>query len=125
MRRVPFRSDESGVATVMFVLCMPFVLLVMIFAVDVANWFVHKRHLQNQADAAALAGAGAYTFPNCNNTAIRNTALRYSGKGDSVATVQLADRHPHAAGRTARGDQQEELLPSVDARRRRPAGRAV
>ena len=86
MRRVPLRGDERGVATVMVVLCMPFVLLVLIFAVDVANWFVHKRHLQNQADAAALAGAGAYIFPNCDNTLIRNTALRYSGKGDAVAT---------------------------------------
>lgn len=86
MRRLPSTRGESGVATVMVVLCMPFVLLVLIFAVDVANWFVHKRHLQNQADAAALAGAGSYIFPACDNLAIRNAALRYSGKGDAVAT---------------------------------------
>ena len=33
------------------------------FVVDVGNWFVHKRHLQMQADAAALAGGGLFTLP--------------------------------------------------------------
>ena len=31
----------------------------MVFVVDVGNWFVHKRHLQMQADAGALAGGGS------------------------------------------------------------------
>jgi hypothetical protein len=85
MRRDGLR-DERGVATVMVVLCLPFVLLALVFAVDAANWFVHKRHLQNQADAAALAGAGAYRFPDCADDPIVNSALRYSGKGDATAT---------------------------------------
>ncbi len=85
MRR-SFVSDERGVATVMVALCMPFILLFCVLSVDVGNWFVHKRHLQNQADAAALAGGGAYTFPVCDNSLITNTALQYSGKGDGTAT---------------------------------------
>ena len=79
-------ADERGVATIMMALAIPLILVVCVLGVDVANWFVHKRHLQTQADAAALAGAGVFTFPSCDNTLIRNTALRYSGKGDGTAT---------------------------------------
>lgn len=84
-----FRSslrDERGVATVMVALSIPLILLVCVFAVDAANWFVHKRHLQTQADAAALAAGGMFTFPSCDNALIRNTALQYSGKGDGSVT---------------------------------------
>jgi len=84
MSRPNLVSDERGVATIMVALCLPFILLVLVFAVDAANWFVHKRHLQNQADAAALAGAGAFRFPACDDSLIRNAALRYSGKGDGT-----------------------------------------
>ena len=31
--------------------------------IDVGNWFEHRRHLQTQADAAALAAAGDVRFP--------------------------------------------------------------
>lgn len=85
MRGSSLIANESGAATVIvagiiLVVALPFA----VFAVDVANWFVHKRHLQTQADAAALAGAGLYTFPSCDNAAITSAALRYSGKGDGV-----------------------------------------
>lgn len=80
-------TDERGVAVVMFALCMPLLILFCALAIDVGNWFVHKRHLQTQADAAALAGAGAYTFPVCDNGVIQETAMRYSGKGDSSGTI--------------------------------------
>jgi hypothetical protein len=80
MRRPSFITDQRGVATVMVALSLPVLLLFCVLSVDVANWFVHKRHLQTMADAAALAGAGAYAFPNCDNNLIRNKALEYSGK---------------------------------------------
>jgi len=80
------RDDERGVTTVMFGLLIPTFLLFCVFAVDVGNWFVHKRHLQTQADAAALAGAGAFRFPSCDNGLITDAALRYSGKGDGSTT---------------------------------------
>ena len=46
--------------------------------VDVGNWFLHKRHLQLQADAGALAGGGVFTFP-CSDDAIVNETRRYAG----------------------------------------------
>ena len=55
-------------------------LLFCVLSIDVANWFVHKRHLQNQADAAALAAGGMFPFPNCDDIAIRAKANEYSGK---------------------------------------------
>jgi hypothetical protein len=92
MRRRRLIAGDQGVATVM----VAFMLLVVgvpfcIFAVDVANWFVHKRHLQNQADAAALAAGGVFRFPSCDNAVITNTALRYSGIGDAVAKYNATD----------------------------------
>jgi len=86
MRGPSVIRDDQGVATIMVALSIPVILLFCVLAIDVGNWFVHKRHLQNQADAAALAGAGAYTFPACDDNLVINTALRYSGKGDAVAT---------------------------------------
>ena len=41
----------------MVVFWIPVLAVMLTFVVDVGNWFEHKRHLQMQADAAALAGA--------------------------------------------------------------------
>jgi putative Flp pilus-assembly TadE/G-like protein len=89
-------GDEHGVVTVMFALMLPTLLLFAVIAVDAGNWFVHKRHLQTQADAAALAGAAAFSFPSCDNTKIRSAALRYSGVGDG--TVAYNDKYPTVDG---------------------------
>ena len=71
-------ASERGAVLPWFVLLLPILLLFVVFVVDVANWFEHKRHLQLQADAGALAG-GAYLF-NCPNTAPATAAARrYSG----------------------------------------------
>jgi hypothetical protein len=48
------------------------------FAVDVGNWFVHRRHLQNQADAAALAGGDSFGIP-CGNGPILSNTYNYGG----------------------------------------------
>ena len=51
--------------------------------VDVGNWYVHRRHLQTQVDAAALAAAGSFNgcflTPTTANTNVTNTALLYAG----------------------------------------------
>jgi hypothetical protein len=39
------------------------ILLIAALAIDSAIWFVHGRHLQTEADAAALAGAQLFQFP--------------------------------------------------------------
>jgi Putative Flp pilus-assembly TadE/G-like len=59
-------ASERGAALPLFVLWLPVLVLFVIFVADVGNWFVHKRHLQMQADAGALAG-GPF-LSNCPNT---------------------------------------------------------
>jgi hypothetical protein len=52
--------------------------LFVVFVVDVGNWFEHKRHLQLQADAGALAGGGVFTIP-CSDTPIVSETRKYAG----------------------------------------------
>jgi hypothetical protein len=73
------RNDETGAAWVWFALSLPVAAVLAAFVIDVANWFVHQRHLQTQVDAAALAGGGSYAYPNCSDSIIENDALKYSG----------------------------------------------
>jgi hypothetical protein len=61
------------------VLWLPVLVLMASFVLDVANWFVHKRHLQMQADAAALAAARDWAQPGCDWARIDATAHRYGG----------------------------------------------
>ena len=56
-------ASERGGVLILTALLMPAFLFLLILVLDVGNWYVHKRHLQMQADAAALAG-GAY-FGDC------------------------------------------------------------
>jgi len=93
----PDLHHERGSVIVMFALLLPALLLVLAFAVDVGNWFTHHRHLQMQADAAALAG-GAY-FGDCfsadpakaaaANTTIENHATAYAGNASSTFNFQV------------------------------------
>ena len=71
-------AGERGAVLVMVALWLPVLLVVMTFVVDVGNWFVHKRHLQMQADAGALAAAGEFRFP-CADAPILQKAAEYSG----------------------------------------------
>ena len=89
--------DERGGVVVLFALLVPTLLLVFAIATDVGNWFVHRRHLQMQADAAALAGGDL--FGNCfstdssvaaaANTAIEDEAGRYAGLSSSPYNLQV------------------------------------
>src|SRR5215210_471026 len=76
--RIEPGSGERGAVIVMVALWLPVLLIVMTFVVDVSNWFVHKRHLQMQADAGALAAAQEYRFP-CSDSPILQKAAEYSG----------------------------------------------
>ncbi|HEU5110419.1 MAG TPA: pilus assembly protein TadG-related protein, partial [Micromonosporaceae bacterium] len=63
---------------VMMAAILPVAILFCGFVIDVANWFQHDRHLQTQADAAALAGA--LNFQSCpDNQPIRDKVDEYSG----------------------------------------------
>jgi hypothetical protein len=76
------RSDrlrgEDGGVLVMVTLFLPVLVLFITFVVDVGNWFEHKRHLQMQADAGALAGGGLFTLP-CADDGIVTETRRYAG----------------------------------------------
>jgi Putative Flp pilus-assembly TadE/G-like len=75
--RIVSLEGERGAVLVLFAVFAPVAILLAAFAIDTGNWFVHKRHLQLQADAGALAAAQA--FQPCNNAAIEAQAHQYSG----------------------------------------------
>ena len=80
------RSD--GGVLVMVVLWLPVIILFATLVADVGNWFAHKRHLQMQADAGALAAGGSFTAP-CNNTPIIDFARKYAGDPTNAAPYNL------------------------------------
>jgi hypothetical protein len=77
-------ADERGGVLVFVAIGLPVLLAVFAIALDVGNWFVHHRSLQNQVDAAALAGGDL--FGNCFTmspdnafAAMKTEAARYAG----------------------------------------------
>ena len=68
---------------VLFALMLPVLIGMGGLVIDVGNWFAHKRHLQTQADAAALAGAGEFRFP-CSDAPIIDEAAEYSTVDDAA-----------------------------------------
>jgi Putative Flp pilus-assembly TadE/G-like len=84
------RTGERGAIVVMVALWLPVLLVCMTFVVDVGNWFVHKRHLQTQADAAVLAAAQEFKFP-CSDAPILQKTDEYSG---STYNAQIGGTPP-------------------------------
>lgn len=76
-------TRESGQVVVLFALLIPVMFALGAIVMDVGNWYVHKRHLQTQVDAAVLAAAphfvGCFYDPTAANAAIASTALAYAG----------------------------------------------
>lgn len=81
-------GGENGGVLVIVALCLPVFVLVITLVVDVGNWFVHKRHLQMQADAGALAGGGVFTFP-CSDDPILAETRKYAGDPTNAAPHNL------------------------------------
>jgi hypothetical protein len=71
-------QGEDGGALVMVVLWLPVLVLLITLVIDAGNWFEHKRHLQTQADAAALAAVQDVRIP-CDDQPILDSAQKYSG----------------------------------------------
>jgi hypothetical protein len=63
-RTLEVLRDERGAVTLTIALAFPFFLAFMAMVLTAGDWWVHARHLQTQADAAALAAAQDY-FPRC------------------------------------------------------------
>ncbi len=80
-------ADEKGGVLVMVTVWLPVLVLFVMFVLETGNWFVHKRHLQGQADAAAFAGGAM--FSDCfmpaggGDAAIFNEASKYAGEAGS------------------------------------------
>jgi Putative Flp pilus-assembly TadE/G-like len=81
LRRIA--REQRGAMAITVALLFPALLGFGVIAVDIGNWYVHKRELQTQADAAALAGAANFNYP-CNDTQIQNAAKSYAGKDHNV-----------------------------------------
>jgi hypothetical protein len=81
--------EEDGSVLMFFGLALPVIFLLLAMAMDFGNWYVHKRQLQNRADAGAFAAGLAYAteFSKCTRSAtmadaedaIRTAARQYAG----------------------------------------------
>ena len=100
LRRIA--REQRGAIAITVGLLFPALLGFGVLAVDVGNWYVHKRELQTQADAAALAGAGSFKYP-CDNSPISAAAESYAGKDHNVFGNVPAARTPSCStNRTSR-----------------------
>ncbi len=81
----PAHDSERGGVLVLVAVAIPVLIMLASFVIDVGNWYEHKRHLQLQADAAALAGGGLYKSPCDSGTdsAIAAEARKYAGPAAS------------------------------------------
>ena len=52
-RRAPLH-DERGQTIVLFSVLLPVIVLLTSIAWDAGNWWIHRKHLQTQVDAAVL-----------------------------------------------------------------------
>jgi hypothetical protein len=93
-------GEERGGVLVMVAVWLPVLLLFAMLVLEVGNWFEHKRHLQLQVDAGALAGGGlfnaCFSDETAGSAAIENEARRYAGDpawaggaGQSVYNAQI------------------------------------
>src|SRR3989440_7427905 len=96
-RRLFGLRRERGAVIIIVAAFMTSAIALVTFVIDVGHWFEHKRHLQMQVDAGALAGGSA--FANCAagssadrasvtsaaNKAIATETRRYAGSNDYVA----------------------------------------
>ena len=103
----------------LFALLIPVFLGIGAIVLDVGNWYVHKRHLQTQVDAAAFAGATKFVGcsfqfgnPVAANVAIKATALgvrrRYEPRSGHVESAGPGTQ------RCACGSQRRSLLDEGD-----------
>jgi Flp pilus assembly protein TadG len=115
------REQRGSMAIAAIGLAFPLFLLFGVLAVDVGNRYVHKRELQTQADAGALAAASAFTHP-CDAGAISASAESYAGKDHNVfanlptsgsSRIFLLNQ-PNFAGQAKPGDSELTGNPCAD-----------
>ena len=86
-------AREDGGIIVLVAMLLPFLMLFLALSVDIGNWWVHKRHLQHQVDAAALAGGAlfgqCFSDPAAGSTAMQAEATRFGGGAGSTYNGQV------------------------------------
>ncbi|HET6848410.1 MAG TPA: pilus assembly protein TadG-related protein [Gaiellales bacterium] len=83
---IRFCRDERGQTLALFVVFLMSLLGMAAFAIDVGSWYQDKRHLQADADAAALAGAAGLRTGSAVSTATANfNTNKLSGETVNVA----------------------------------------
>ena len=94
--------DEEGGVLVFFALAAPVLAIFLALSVDIGNWWVHKRHLQMQVDAAALAGGARFSecFPDAavGDAAITAEATRFGGGPGSSYNAQVGNANQGTIG---------------------------
>jgi hypothetical protein len=103
-------AGERGSVLVIVAIGVPVFVLLMALVLDIGNWYAHKRQVQNQVDAAALAAGVAYgyNFPLCTTPAgatatanIVNAAVEYGAKNGPLPVLPSPDPcaiHPAEGG---------------------------
>ena len=75
--------SEQGQVIVMVALLLPVIFALGAIVIDIGNFYIHKRHLQTQVDASALASGPEFTWcfldPTAADVQIKEYALRYAG----------------------------------------------
>ena len=121
-------GDERGGVMAMVAVTMPVLLLFVMMVVEFGNFFEHRRHLQLQADAGALAGAGlfnhCFTSDAANllaaNDAIEAEARRYGGANSTAFNQQVGNATPRITQRINRKTFQVAGPPADDTVEARP-----
>lgn len=99
-------AEENGTVLVITVVVMLGLFVAAAYAIDASFWFVHDRHLQTQADAAAFAGGDemelGFENGDCSNSSVASTVSQYDGTQTVVAGQQLpANQQVPSASTTA------------------------
>jgi Putative Flp pilus-assembly TadE/G-like len=100
--------DERGGVLVLVAVFLPVAIAFVMLVLETGNWWVHKRHLQVQADAAAFAGgamfSGCFSPAGGGDTAIFEEASRYSGEaGTWLGTPYGSAQHNAQVGNANQG----------------------
>lgn len=84
MPRLPELAGENGAVIVTFAISLVLLMLLSSFAIDTTNFFRHKRQLQTQADAAALAGGSELDVGCTSDQPVFDAATRFAGVSSSA-----------------------------------------
>ncbi len=86
-------KDEKGQALVLVALAMVVLLCMAAFTIDIGLVFFQRRHLQNAADAAVLAGAREMIDGNDVNEQVEKYVMLHGYSADAVESITVEGTH--------------------------------